>query len=458
MPNTTDATWPDNLNAERTQAEAPNSERVRANDSSRLRFETALAKVWQALGRIQSIEKTIWSSPAGKMKLADRLVAMLPPHSTYVEPFAGSAAVLFAKEPAAIEVLNDADVEIASAYKAIKRLTSQELTRLQRMPWTGDREMFLRLRNTSPKDPVQKLHRFLYITHFSYCHRRHAGFDPVAAGATARTAKRVEAHRARLKSTRIYGQDYEKVVRKYDGKGTVFFFDPPYIGYNVQVGEQEFDEERFFNVLKSLKGQFLLIYGTRGNLPKLLRTSGYNMKTIRTPRIINGMRGAGGPDVLTQIIATNYSIPQRSIKPTQKTASVKAVSFTKSIPLIKNLDPNDERFVMGIVLEPEVVDAQGHIYSETEIRQAAHRFMENAGDLGLMHERSLADQVKILETYLAPSDISLGNTAVRKGTWLLAVRILSDRLWQKIRAGEITGFSIGGSARQVPETSSKENT
>jgi DNA adenine methylase len=30
------------------------------------------------------VEKTIWGSPAGKKRLADRLVAMLPAHKTYV--------------------------------------------------------------------------------------------------------------------------------------------------------------------------------------------------------------------------------------------------------------------------------------------------------------------------------------------------------------------------------------
>ena len=59
--------------------------------------------------------------------------------------------------------------------------------------------------------------------------------------------------------------------------------------------------------------------------------------------------------------------------------------FSKSIPLIKGLDKQDERFVLGIVLEPEVVDAQGDVYSVEEIRGAAHRFMEEFGGLGLMH-------------------------------------------------------------------------
>src|SRR4051812_23786423 len=35
----------------------------------------------------ESVEKTIWGSPAGKKPLAPRLVKLIPPHKTYVEPF-----------------------------------------------------------------------------------------------------------------------------------------------------------------------------------------------------------------------------------------------------------------------------------------------------------------------------------------------------------------------------------
>ncbi|ATB29954.1 DNA adenine methylase [Melittangium boletus] len=59
---------------------------------------------------------------------------MLPAHKTYVEPFVGSAAVLFAKEPSEVEVLNDADPEIAEAYQLLKKLTPEQVERLRKMP------------------------------------------------------------------------------------------------------------------------------------------------------------------------------------------------------------------------------------------------------------------------------------------------------------------------------------
>jgi len=107
--------------------------------------------------------------------------------------------------------------------------------------------------------------------------------------------------------------------------------------------------------------------------------------------------------------------------------------------------------VLGIVLEPETVDAQGDVYSAEEVRKAAHLFMEEFGGIGLMHRLRVNDQVKVLENFLAPADLELGGITVKKGTWLLGVRVLSDELWAQVKDGGLTGFSIGGSARRVPD-------
>ncbi|HMA93892.1 MAG TPA: XkdF-like putative serine protease domain-containing protein [Polyangiaceae bacterium] len=401
------------------------------------------------------VEKTLWGSPAGKKRIAARLVRMLPAHKTYVEPFAGSAAVLFAKEPVPVEVINDADPEIAEAYRLVKGLDQKGIARLRRMPWTGDPEKFKELFESQPTDDVAKLHRFLYVTHFSYGKLRGKSFSPSGAGVEAKTIKRIEQFAPRLRNVKIYGGDYEKVVRKYDSKDTAFFLDPPYPGYNVNVGESDFDEERFFKLCKSLKGKFLITYGIRGRFPKMVKTSSFWTKRIRTPRTISTMRGVGGPKTLTQLLVANYEPTTKSLEGDVEFLDFNTEDsghdFAKSAPLIKGLDPNDERYVLGIVLEPEVVDAQGDIYSAEEIRQAAHRFMEEFGGLGLMHRMRVNDQVKVLETYLAPTDLALGDVSVQKGTWLFAVRVLSDVLWERVKSGDLTGFSIGGSARKIPE-------
>jgi DNA adenine methylase len=425
----------------------------------------------------QLVEKTIWSSPAGKKRLAKRLVALLPDrHTTYVEPFAGSAAVLFEKPPVQTEAINDFDPEIADAYKILKRVCAADVARLRKMDWTGKRETWRALKEAEPpKDDIARLHRFLYLTHFSYGRLRGKSYNVGADGKTASTPDRVEEFAPRIKKVHVYSGDYERVVRKYDSRSTVHYLDPPYPGYNVAVGESDFDEPRFLKMLKDLKGQFLVTYGIRGELPKQFAKEGFQVKRIHPPRTIRAMRGVGGPRVLTTLLVSNYGLVEKRLdelgddgweidseieQPPEERSSEErsageaapdAEVFTKSIPLIKGIEPSDERYVMGIVLEPDVVDAQGDTYSAEEIRGAAHKFMEDFGGLGLMHRMRVNGQVKVLESYLAPTSFKVGEREVRKGTWLLAVRILADELWERVRDGDLTGFSIGGSARRIPE-------
>lgn|GEM_PF-6799104 len=395
-------------------------------------------------GILGDVEKTIWGSPAGKKRLAPRLVKMMPPHKVYVEPFAGSGAVFFEKAPAEKEVLNDADPEIARAFRTASRLTKDDMARLRRMNWRGDREVFERMRKASePADAVEALHRFLYLTHFSYGKMRGRSFSPSGQDVDARTVERLEEFAPRLKNATIRSGDYEAVIREFDGKDTLFFLDPPYPGYDVGVGEGKFDEERFFGVLKGIQGKWLMTYGVRGKLPGMLKDAGYYMKRIRTPRTIRSMTQVGGPTVLTQLIVANYDF--------EKQAGLEKSCGPLLLKSRDGAEDDGEHFVLGVVLEPERVDAQGDIYSEEEVRRAAHRFMEEFGGLGLMHRMRVNDQVKVLESYLAPTEFTMDGVTVPKGTWLLGVRVLSGTLWERIRCGELTGFSIGGTARREPE-------
>ena len=119
--------------------------------------------------------------------------------------------------------------------------------------------------------------------------------------------------------------------------------------------------------------------------------------------------------------------------------------------LLKAKKAGDERYVLGIVLEPDVVDAQDDIYSADEVRDSAHNYMEKFQNTGLMHEEIVNDHVKILESYLAPVDFTIGDESVKKGTWMMAVRVLDKALWESVKSGGLTGFSIGGSAQRVPD-------
>ncbi len=305
------------------------------------------------------VVKTIWSSPAGKKKIANRLVAMLPEHTTYVEPFAGGAAVFFAKEPVETEVLNDADPDVGGAYKLIKSMSNKQIEQLKKMNWVGSKSTFLKVYDSKPSKDIEKLYRFLYMTHFSYGRLRARSFNPGADGVLAQTMERLATFGPRLRKARLYSDDYAKVIKKYDSKDTVFFLDPPYAGYNVNVGEKKFDEEEFVGILKSLKGKFLLTYGVRGKLPGLVKKAGFKIKRIRTRRFSRSFnrpsaRAGTGSAFLTQIIVANYDFEKnaKSVEEKEKAEKAEAAGGI-SISKIKNVNTYDPKKSSNDVLKAD---------------------------------------------------------------------------------------------------------
>ncbi len=56
----------------------------------------------------------------GKMAIADELVALMPQHEGYIEPYGGSLAVLLAKAPSKIEVVNDLDQTLMTFWRVLR--------------------------------------------------------------------------------------------------------------------------------------------------------------------------------------------------------------------------------------------------------------------------------------------------------------------------------------------------
>lgn len=254
------------------------------------------------------VEKILWGSPMGKTRFADRIVAEIPEHKVYVEPFAGSAAVLFAKEPSEVEAVSDLDPEIAFAFKFVKNITADQLDRLRRKKWVGDKEHFKKLIDAGvPEDNFDRFYRFAYLSCFSFNRMRNGTMPDRNVGAGSRFVERLEQLAPRLKKVRVRSSDYEKVIDEFDGPHTFFFLDPPYAGYNADlhsgVDHKNWDEERFAKVLRGIKGQFLCTYGTRGSADLF---KGFTVRRWRHLSGVGTSRGGNGPRQSVTLIATNY--------------------------------------------------------------------------------------------------------------------------------------------------------
>lgn len=56
----------------------------------------------------------------GKQTMVSKILPLIPEHKLYAEPFAGGAAIFWAKEPASVEVLNDTNRELVNFYMVVK--------------------------------------------------------------------------------------------------------------------------------------------------------------------------------------------------------------------------------------------------------------------------------------------------------------------------------------------------
>ncbi|WP_025273422.1 DNA adenine methylase [Haloglycomyces albus] len=60
-----------------------------------------------------------------KTRLADHITHLLPDHTHYIEPYAGSLAVLLAKHPARMETANDLDGDLVQFWTMLRDRTEE---------------------------------------------------------------------------------------------------------------------------------------------------------------------------------------------------------------------------------------------------------------------------------------------------------------------------------------------
>jgi DNA adenine methylase len=126
-------------------------------------------------------------------------------------------------------------------------------------------------------------------------------------------------------------------------------------------------------------------------------------------------------------------------------------ALAQEMPILKTAE---ERYVLGVVLEPlkemGLTDSQADTYSAQEVRQAAYKFMEDYGTMGLQHQININGRVKLIENSITRIDEVIDGQPVKAGTWLMGIRVLDEGLWKRIKNGSLTGFSIGGIAERTP--------
>ena len=190
----------------------------------------------------------------GKSVLAPRIVALFPPHETYVEPYLGSGACFFSKAPAPLSILNDTDGALVNFFRVLRdpakgaRLRELlDLTLYAREEWADARLGMKAVERgwDSAADDVELARRWFVLTQQSFAGRisggrgvphgmpgwrfttQARGHNPAASfrSATARLAE----FTAALATAQIEHDDALAVIQRYDSKRALMYLDPPYV-------------------------------------------------------------------------------------------------------------------------------------------------------------------------------------------------------------------------------------
>jgi DNA adenine methylase len=260
----------------------------------------------------------------GKSYLASKIVALMPPHVHYVEPFAGGLSVLLAKNPEGVsEVVNDRHLELTNFWSVLqdKRAFEEFRDTIEVTPFSEVEFIDAEHRNDKPRVwPNAEAAASFFV----FCRQSLAGrmkdFAPLSRTRVRRGMNEQvsawltaieglpEVH-ARLKRVVIFSRDALDVIRQQDGPGTCFYLDPPYL-HETRASTGEYEHEMtaeqhadLLQVLGAIKGRFLLS-GYRSRLyDDAARTYEWNRLDFDLP---NNSAGGKTKRRMTECVWTNF--------------------------------------------------------------------------------------------------------------------------------------------------------
>ena len=174
----------------------------------------------------------------GKTKLALKIAELLPKHDHYVEPFAGSLAVLMAKQPSRAETVNDLDGDLVNFWRVL-RDQPEELARACALS-PHSRTEFEASADLEGCDSLERARRvWVRLTQSRSHSMKPTGWKfykavlppiPMPQYADA-YAGRIEDAADRMRSVSLESRDAVDVIRDYGSEPSVCIYaDPPYLG------------------------------------------------------------------------------------------------------------------------------------------------------------------------------------------------------------------------------------
>ena len=138
----------------------------------------------------------------------------------------------------------------------------------------------------------------------------------------------------------------------------------------------------------------------------------------------------------------------------------------KTTQRFKTVD-EDKRIVVGAAMLPDEkiirADADGKPYfvyfSKDTVKICSEMFLKRSNQNGtnIDHEKAISTGVTVVESWIVENpDLDkskhLGYDNIPVGSWFVSYKVDNDELWQKVKDGEVLGFSVEGLFTQTIES------
>lgn len=214
---------------------------------------------------------TLLNYPGAKWGMAREIVALMPPHRSYLEPFFGSGAVLFNKPPSAIETVNDIDGDIVNFFRVLREYPTELAADIAMTPYS--REVFNDAHENRGDSEYQRAYRFAIRSKMGHGFKTYqkTGFKidvyarerSYCVSCWNRLPGDLLEAAMRLKGVQIENQPALDLIRKFNHDNVLIYADPPYL-HNTRGGKQyrhemtEQDHVILLDTLKQHKGSVIL--------------------------------------------------------------------------------------------------------------------------------------------------------------------------------------------------------
>lgn len=227
-----------------------------------------------ALHTIIGMEKDISiNSPfryaGGKFYARKLILEHLPPHETYVEPFAGGGSIFFAKNKVGHNWLNDFDAEVVNCYQIIRDRPNDLIAALDGEKALKERHTYYK-KEFKPANELEQAQRWFYLNRTSYSGIMNMqncfwGYGDKYSMRPENWPRNILRTSTKLQGIQLTNWDFERVIEEAP-IGAFLFVDPPYFNADQdKFYAHSFKREDHYRLAQVLEAasdrlQFLITY------------------------------------------------------------------------------------------------------------------------------------------------------------------------------------------------------